>query len=54
MDVMASLEVAVVPGKQFGLLGQLYNRWTGKLKGGIAGKEQYTGAAIYEQFPFTA
>lgn len=30
----------------------VYDRWTGKLTGGIKGKESYTGTALYEQFSF--
>lgn len=54
MDVAASAEILVVPGTSFGLPGQIYDRWAGKLKGGIPGKEQYMGTAFYEQFTFTA
>jgi hypothetical protein len=49
VDVTASVEVVAVPGA----VGQIYDRWTGSMKGGIPGKEQYTGTALYEQFTFT-
>jgi hypothetical protein len=49
IDVTPSVEIAVVPGQ----IGEIYNRWMGKLKGGISGKESYAGTALYEQFTFT-
>jgi hypothetical protein len=49
IDVTPSVEIVVVPGS----IGEIYNRWTGKLKGGIVGKETYTGTALYEQFTLT-
>jgi len=36
-----------------GPIGEIYDKWTGKLKGGIVGKETYTGTALYEQFTLT-
>lgn len=30
----------------------VYDRWTGKLSGGIVGGKNYTGMSIYEQFVF--
>jgi hypothetical protein len=49
IDVTPSVEIVVVPGP----VGETYDRWTGKLKGGIVGKETYTGTAFYEQFTLT-
>lgn len=49
VDVTPSTEIVVVPGQ----IGEIYDRWTGKLKGGIVGKKSYTGTALYEQFTFT-
>jgi len=49
IDVTPSVETVVVPGQ----IGEIYNRWIGNLKGGISGKESYTGTALYEQFTFT-
>ena len=30
--------------------GEVYDRWTGKLSGGVKGEKTYSGTALYEQF----